>query len=199
MSNLIAEALRQTIQDHTDLDGNIDYDHLVLAVKPVIKKKPPRWLEFIDITDDLPGMRGRKTRVFAVNNKEMHTWIGKIKWYSPFRKYSFFPYEDMVFEATCMQDITDFLVELMEKHKQQSKMKTEIEFYQPKTMRWIKRTLHGEVSDQYLKSYCSRNGGDPNSMRRIVQVKYDPNPKPKEVGGRVDRPDLGKLGALALE
>lgn len=39
-------------------------------------------------------------------------------------------------------------------------MKTIIEFYHPGKMKYIRRTLHGEVSDAYLKRYVIRNGGD---------------------------------------
>lgn len=84
-----------------------------------MKKKEPKWIEFYDITDDLPGGKKMKTRVFHIHNKETRTFLGYIKWYGGFRKYSFFPEPNMVFEATCLQDIIDFIQELMDARKKE--------------------------------------------------------------------------------
>lgn len=47
--------------------------------------------------------------------------IGEIKWYGPFRKYSFFPYPQTVYEQDCLKEITNFIVFLMEARKQLKK------------------------------------------------------------------------------
>jgi hypothetical protein len=72
-----------------------------------------KWLQFEK------GIRllGRTTDMYRVTNKEYGTFLGMIKWYGPFRQYSFFPEANMVFEKTCMQDITDFMKNLMEERK----------------------------------------------------------------------------------
>lgn len=88
----------------------------------VIEKKKPKWIEFHDITE--PGTK-KLTKTFLVYNKEnFEVPIGEIKWYSPFRKYTFFPQPNTAYEATCTQDITDFLNELMEERKTQKQNAT---------------------------------------------------------------------------
>jgi hypothetical protein len=72
-----------------------------------------KWIEFIEV-----GNTG-KTLKFHVQNKEQSLVLGEIKWYGPFRQYSFFPEPNMVFEKTCLKDITDFIVNLMEERKKQ--------------------------------------------------------------------------------
>lgn len=61
---------------------------------------------------------------YIVHSKDGDVIIGTISWYSPFRKYSFFPNPNIVtvFEATCLKDISEFLVKLMEEHKEQKKI-----------------------------------------------------------------------------
>lgn len=74
-----------------------------------------KWIKFITY----PPNKGRKMPSFLIRNKESDFVLGEIKWYGPFRQYSFFPEPNTVFEKTCLKDITDFIVELMEKHKSQ--------------------------------------------------------------------------------
>jgi hypothetical protein len=74
-----------------------------------------KWIEFVDVT---PG--ASKTMRFMVINKQNHNALGEIKWYSAFRKYSFFPLYDTVYESQCLSDITRFLNQLMEERKLQN-------------------------------------------------------------------------------
>lgn len=70
-----------------------------------------KWIEFQEC------ISYGKTKVFDVVSKESSFVIGQIKWYSPFRKYSFFPKDGTVYEQTCLNDIADKLKELMEERK----------------------------------------------------------------------------------
>lgn len=73
-----------------------------------------KWLDF----RLLPRPEGRKTDIYDVYNKEFGSYLGKISWYAPWRKYSFFPSgKNLVFEADCLSDIAAFLKELMERRK----------------------------------------------------------------------------------
>lgn len=72
-----------------------------------------KWIEFVQDTDHVSG----KTKVYVVRNKDNGFHLGVIKWYGPFRQYSFFPEENCVFEKTCLKDITDFVVKLEEERK----------------------------------------------------------------------------------
>ena len=56
----------------------------------------------------------RKTKTFVVRNKAINSLLGTVKWYAPWRQYCFFPTpSDLVFSATCLADIQDFIRELM--------------------------------------------------------------------------------------
>lgn len=39
--------------------------------------------------------------------------LGQIKWFAQWRKYSFFPNADTVFEKTCLMEIVNFIEKLM--------------------------------------------------------------------------------------
>lgn len=69
------------------------------------------WISFVETGDT------GKTKIFRVENNEHGFNLGTIKWYGPFRQYSFFPADNCVFEKTCLQDITNFIKELMEARK----------------------------------------------------------------------------------
>lgn len=58
-----------------------------------------------------------KTTVYNCYNKESETFLGQVKWYGPFRKYSFFPEANIVFETQCLKDIASFLDQLMLERK----------------------------------------------------------------------------------
>lgn len=80
--------------------------------------KEPTWLKFERF--DLPG---RKTPIYQVTNKESGVYLGDIKWHGAWRKYTFFTKPSsqvgvqFLFEATCLQDMTNFLNQLMIEHK----------------------------------------------------------------------------------
>jgi len=66
--------------------------------------KEPRWIRF----EERPSLRGRRTRRWAVVNKERGDHLGEISWYGPFRQYSFCPSGTAVFERQCLRDIANF-------------------------------------------------------------------------------------------
>lgn len=43
--------------------------------------------------------------------------LGQIKWWSPWRRYCFFPNPDTVFEQVCMREIADFVENKTREHK----------------------------------------------------------------------------------
>lgn len=55
----------------------------------------------------------KKTNVYIIRSQEGTLLLGSIKWYGPWRKYCFFPQPDCVFESKCIDDINDFLKQLM--------------------------------------------------------------------------------------
>lgn len=81
-----------------------------------------KWIKFIDYTEPKKNKSGKivgypKTKTFLIRNKDNDFVLGIIKWYGPFRQYSFFPEPNTVFEKTCLGDITKFIIALMEERK----------------------------------------------------------------------------------
>lgn len=72
-----------------------------------------KWIDFVELNSD-----GRKTKIFDVVNKEHVSSIGQVKWYGPWRQYSFFPKENTVYERQCLMDIAHFINQLMVERKQ---------------------------------------------------------------------------------
>jgi hypothetical protein len=58
-----------------------------------------------------------KTLTWFVVNKESGEAIGEIKWYGPWRRYSFFPFPETVYESDCLKDIGWFLIRATATHK----------------------------------------------------------------------------------
>lgn len=58
-----------------------------------------------------------KTLEYAILTKSDNYLIGEIRWYAPWRQYSFFPAPHTVFTKSCMTDINNFITELMEERK----------------------------------------------------------------------------------
>ena len=79
---------------------------------PVIGK----WIRFEFCRNSDSG----KTRIYDVVNKEFEIRFGTVSWYGPWRKYAFFPYEDMVFEQDCLNDVARFLNVLMEERERKA-------------------------------------------------------------------------------
>ncbi|OHE41489.1 MAG: hypothetical protein A2Y16_05465 [Tenericutes bacterium GWF2_57_13] len=61
-----------------------------------------KFIEFYSVT--LPN---RKTPIIAVYNKLSQEVIGEIKWYPPFRQYSFFPEDETVYHDGCLEKILE--------------------------------------------------------------------------------------------
>lgn len=57
-----------------------------------------------------------KTSIYGIYNKD-NDFLGYIKWNTSWRRYSFFPDFDLVFDANCLQEIINFIKKLMEERK----------------------------------------------------------------------------------
>lgn len=108
-------------------------------VQPAHTYEPPisgktqfttKWLRFVWMSTT------GKTDVWYVRAKDGDVLLGVIKWYGPFRAYSFFPQANCVFEKTCLGNITDFIVRLMDERKRAKEPRPTKVFYplcDPKT------------------------------------------------------------------
>lgn len=79
-------------------------------------------IEFYDLGKYLNAyieeIEGRKTPIYYIYSKLDETvLLAEIKWYAPWRKYCFFPEDDIVFDNKCLKEILDFINFLNEKHK----------------------------------------------------------------------------------
>jgi len=54
-----------------------------------------------------------KTEVWEISSKLHGFRLGVIKWYGSWRQYAFFPEPETVFNKECMEDISDFIIDLM--------------------------------------------------------------------------------------
>lgn len=63
-----------------------------------------KWIEFSE--EAQPPKR--KTKSWAVRAKGGDIKLGAVKWYGPWRQYSFFPVADTLYEKQCLRDIADF-------------------------------------------------------------------------------------------
>ena len=70
-----------------------------------------KWIRF-DLAPE--QLQKPKTKVYWVHTKDWTDNLGTIQWYSPWRKYAFFPNEGCVFETQCISDIISFIKDLME-------------------------------------------------------------------------------------
>jgi len=75
----------------------------------IIDKEYIRFLEY-----EIPK---RKTKYWAVENKNHRTRLGEIEWYSAWRRYCFFTVDGIVFDEICLMDILKFLHEQNRLHR----------------------------------------------------------------------------------
>ena len=59
-----------------------------------------------------------KTKRFEVISKKHGDILGRISWYGAWRAYTFSPAFPTVWDKNCLQDIQDFLQQLMDERKQ---------------------------------------------------------------------------------
>ena len=70
-----------------------------------------QYLEF-----DLVGDTG-KTTIWNILSKSSGFILGKVKWYGPWRQYSFFPTAETIFNKECMKDISSCIGILMDERR----------------------------------------------------------------------------------
>ena len=56
-----------------------------------------------------------KTSIYSVVNLKSKTSLGTIEWYGAWRQYCFFPIPHTVFNKDCLDDIKEFIQNLMDK------------------------------------------------------------------------------------
>ncbi len=60
---------------------------------------------------------GRSTRRFLCRNTESRLILGEVKWERGWRQYCFSPMGCTVFSKGCLEDVNDFIGQLMDERK----------------------------------------------------------------------------------
>ena len=58
-----------------------------------------------------------KTQIWEVTAKSDGFNLGQVRWFGRWRKYSFFPAPECVFEETCLGDVAEFIKWATHTHK----------------------------------------------------------------------------------
>lgn len=69
------------------------------------------FLDFTEIRDT------GKTKVYSITSKQGGDSLGRIAWFSNWRKYTFWTECNNIFDSKCLKEITDFMDKLMEDRK----------------------------------------------------------------------------------
>jgi hypothetical protein len=76
-----------------------------------------KYFHFSDASSFYPK---RKTKTFDCINNKSGAILGNIKWYSNWRQYCFFSSDNTIFNSSCLEDISYFLKQLNNGHKNKS-------------------------------------------------------------------------------
>lgn len=64
-----------------------------------------------------PLISPKITKTYSVVSKQSFDILGEVKWFGRWRAYCFYPTSETIFDRKCMQEITDFINQLMEERK----------------------------------------------------------------------------------
>lgn len=84
-------------EDHSIAIGT----YIVFAEAETVSKKTKRWAVITKNT-------------FNTGNER---FLGIVKWFSSWRSYSFAPFEETIFEQTCLEEIAEFISHQTKRHK----------------------------------------------------------------------------------
>ncbi len=70
------------------------------------------FIHFVDITDKT------KTSVWNCINNKSGDILGVIKWSTGWRQYCYFPVPYTLYSRECLDDVADFILQLMNERKQ---------------------------------------------------------------------------------
>lgn len=111
------------------------------------------------------------TKIFKIISKEGDLDLGTIKWYSAWRCYAFYPEANTIFEKDCLQDITDFIKNLMEERKKIKESTAEmkhIKLFEEHSLTYEQAVELGKfddkIKDHIVKKYDYNYGQRPVGM-----------------------------------
>jgi hypothetical protein len=72
---------------------------------------------FLVFTVDEQASKGKRTKVISVLNRNGGYILGTIKWWAPWRQYTFWPEPCMIFNRNCLNEIADYCKKLTDDHR----------------------------------------------------------------------------------
>lgn len=68
--------------------------------------------------DEGVAPRGWTTKLWNVGSAfNTGVWVGQVRWYSHWRKYTFYPAPESTFDPACLREIADFCENRTEEHR----------------------------------------------------------------------------------
>ncbi len=64
-----------------------------------------------------PHVEGHKTSIWNVMNKDMTFQLGRVAWYSQWRRYCFLAEPNTIYDTGCLNEISKFIETEMSKRK----------------------------------------------------------------------------------
>jgi hypothetical protein len=82
-----------------------------------MNKPSSKFINFVDVSNQYPN---RITETYSVQTNDDNAYdLGFVQWYAPWRRYTFMPEPNTVFEPVCLGDIANFIKYLMHQRKNQ--------------------------------------------------------------------------------
>lgn len=67
--------------------------------------------------EELPTEAARRTKIWRVSSRTTSIVLGFVRWFPHWRKYTFIPEAGMVFDASCLHELSDFVLERTRDHQ----------------------------------------------------------------------------------
>jgi hypothetical protein len=71
--------------------------------------------EYLNFEED-DHYDGKTKRIIVVSKRHLNI-LGAIKWYGAWRQYTFYPESDTIWNKQCLNDILDYINNLMQERK----------------------------------------------------------------------------------
>lgn len=85
-----------------------------MSVQPIPEGIEKTSLSHIEL---IPVRFTGKTLVWGIYTKDNAIKLGEIRWFGAWRKYSFFPEAETVYEQVCLREIAGFIEEQTKAHR----------------------------------------------------------------------------------
>jgi hypothetical protein len=80
-----------------------------------VKNDAVSWISF-EYAGPSPSGKTLEWLVHPKDNRDLAACLGFVKWHCPWRKYTFQPFSNTVFENDCLRDIADFCEQKTQEH-----------------------------------------------------------------------------------